>query len=86
MTDLEAACKAIRENARENCPGCQTDHQFPEGQSPMTHWCHATIAAAREGMLAAVEECEHLEPVERCATCATQATIERLLEGEGDGQ
>ena len=85
MQDLEAACKAIRENAEANCEVCLYEKRHPDsrrtGMPP--HTCHATIEAAADGMLTAVREA--LAPIHPNSKHSdryayVEATINRLRE------
>jgi hypothetical protein len=82
---IESAFQKVVENAREWCPCCRTIRDFPKGKEAWekvyVHTCHATIDAAAEAMLAAVDSLQFLN-VERCFDA--KATIHRLLKGESD--
>ena len=93
---IEAAFQKVIENARANCPRCRADNHFgrlgfwtlPEDTNrhskvkpSFPHTCRATIDAAAEAMLAAVDSLQFLN-VERCFDA--KATIHRLLKGESD--
>jgi len=89
---LESACQAIRENAEANCPFHTHRPWVIEDvdanrivNAAKDCTCHATIDAAAEAMLAAAQEVQRqvrlYGPVD--AAFKVEATIKRLLEGEG---
>jgi len=91
---IEAAFQKIVENAKIGCLGCSaerlSDQLFANigkrpdiGDQTEAHneGCRATIDAAAEGMLAAVDSLQFLN-VEGCFDA--KATIHRLLKGESD--
>ena len=84
MQTLESAFQKVVENAEANCHRCVVESG---GRGPhllsvgMAHTCDATIDAAAEAMLAAVDSLQFLN-VEGCFDA--KATIHRLLKGESD--
>ena len=88
MQTLESAFQKVVENAEANCHRCVVESG---GRGPhllsvgMAHTCDATIDAAAEGMLAAVDSLQFLN-IEGCGDCQdtaqfdAKATINRLRE------
>jgi len=94
---IEAAFQKVVENAEANCPFDTLRPWVIEdvGANRIVNTmndctCHATIDAAAEGMLAAVEGCHDVEcrslfrepphPLSMCSACRAKATINRLRE------
>ena len=91
---LESAFQKVDENAQLGCDACQAEIAYHgltgDTHSYRGHTCAATIDAAAEGMLAAVEGCHDVEcrslfrepphPLSMCSACRAKATINRLRE------
>lgn len=98
---LDSACEKIKEDAEVNCLRCEREAEYKRtgkwarfvgsysSKPPVKpdHTCHATIAAAREGMLAILnEEVEGnlTMRIVKQRRVRVEATIERLLGGTND--
>ena len=85
MQTLESAFQKVVENAQLGCDACQAETAYHgltgDTHSYRGHTCDATIDAAAEAMLAAVDVAAgRYNTVGRTKA---RATINRLLKGEG---
>jgi len=71
MTMLDEAVAKFNQALHYDNVGCD--------DAPMYLDFDAIRVATRDLVLAAIDECEHLDPSERCATCITQDKILRLF-------
>jgi len=86
---IESAFQKVVENAQLGCDACQAETAYHgltgDTHSYRGHTCDATIDAAAEGMLAAVDSLQFLN-IEGCGDCQdtaqfdAKATINRLRE------
>jgi hypothetical protein len=84
--ELKQACEKIVKIAQERCDACYFE-AHPEVKKPMTylgHVCKEPIAAARDGMLAAVKQAKLRYATEPALSVVgafdkTEATINELL-------